>query len=486
MRMYSVVSLSTGSGECSLISKNASAFRRFLRWAGLDHAVANVLLSRAFSLLAGPVTLVLVASQLTREQQGYYYTFGSVLGLTVFVELGVAFVVTQFSSHEKARLTWSRDGLLEGDAAAKSRLASILRSAMRWYAGVAVLVIVVIAPAGLWFFGRDASSAQIGWRAPWLWVVVATAANCAITPVFAVLEGCGQIAQIGSIRLVQQAIGTALLWGALGAGWGLFASPILSTFGFVWGIGWLVSKRGRAIRDLLSSPRVAIVNWRHSIWPMQWRIALTWLSGYFIYQLFNPLVFQLRGAAAAGQMGMSLSQATAITHTSVAWVSTKGPRFGEQIALGHFEDLDKGFTHAFRRTTALAVAGGLALWLVVAGLRWVEHPIGLRFLPLPDLALLMVAMVMNVVVAAIAVYLRAHREEPLLLVALVQAFLVSTSAVVLGRQFGATGMMSGYVAASAVALWMTVRLFRRWRSAHGVEASKRAPCKGGFRGASET
>lgn len=33
------------------------------------------------------------------------------------------------------------------------------------------------------------------------------------------------------------------------------------------------------------------VSWKTEIWPLQWRIALSWLSGYFIFQLFTPILF---------------------------------------------------------------------------------------------------------------------------------------------------------------------------------------------------
>jgi len=55
-------------------------------------------------LLAGPVGLYLIATFLTKSEQGYYYTFGSVLGLTVFFELGLSYVIIQFTSHEMAGL----------------------------------------------------------------------------------------------------------------------------------------------------------------------------------------------------------------------------------------------------------------------------------------------------------------------------------------------------------------------------------------------
>ena len=75
---------------------------RLLRRVGIDRAVGFAVLGRAWSALAGLVTLVLMTRCLSPEQQGYYVTFGSVLATAVFFELGLALVLMQFASHERA------------------------------------------------------------------------------------------------------------------------------------------------------------------------------------------------------------------------------------------------------------------------------------------------------------------------------------------------------------------------------------------------
>src|SRR5712664_1842901 len=82
----------------------SSAFARVLSRMttrlGLTPAVVNSVLTRGWSVLAGPVSLIFVARFLSREEQGFYYTFWSVLGLQIVFELGFSFVISQFASHE--------------------------------------------------------------------------------------------------------------------------------------------------------------------------------------------------------------------------------------------------------------------------------------------------------------------------------------------------------------------------------------------------
>ena len=61
------------------------------------------------------------------------------------------------------------------------------------------------------------------------------------------------------------------------------------------------------------------------------QMASSWLCGYFIYQLFNPVLFAYKGAVVAGQMGMSLSLANALRSVAVSWINTKAAPFGALI-----------------------------------------------------------------------------------------------------------------------------------------------------------
>ena len=90
------------------------------------------------------------------------------------------------------------------------------------------------------------------------------------------------------------------------------------------------------------------VNYKIEIFPMQWKIAISWVGGYFIFQLFNPVLFATEGPIVAGQMGMTLSILNAVLALSYAWVSTKVPVFSGFIARREFFKLDKLFNSTFK------------------------------------------------------------------------------------------------------------------------------------------
>ncbi len=84
-------------------------------------------LARGWASLAGLVTVALIARFLSPAEQGYYYTFGSLIALQIVFELGFSFVILQMASHERAHLTLSPRRSISGDAVAHARLASVLQ-----------------------------------------------------------------------------------------------------------------------------------------------------------------------------------------------------------------------------------------------------------------------------------------------------------------------------------------------------------------------
>jgi hypothetical protein len=85
--------------------------RRTRRWLhtrlGIDHAIGFTILARVWSSAAGLVTVGLIARFLSPAEQGYYYTFGSLIALQIVFELGFSFVILQLATHERAHLTIS-------------------------------------------------------------------------------------------------------------------------------------------------------------------------------------------------------------------------------------------------------------------------------------------------------------------------------------------------------------------------------------------
>src|SRR5579871_1625081 len=129
-------------------SRFASIRHWMHRVLGVDRAVGFTVLARAWSSAAGLVTVALIARFLSPAEQGYYYTFGSLVALQIVFELGFSFVILQLASHERSHLAISPSLDISGDPVAHRRLASVIQKSVRWYSAAAILLAIFLLSAG--------------------------------------------------------------------------------------------------------------------------------------------------------------------------------------------------------------------------------------------------------------------------------------------------------------------------------------------------
>jgi hypothetical protein len=237
-----------------------------------------------------------------------------------------------------------------------------------------------------------------------------------------------------------------LAWLTLATHHGLFAPAMI--IGGNAGVAsiWLFRRRDLLMLLLRKNAGEHRIHWTREVWPFQWRIAVSWLCGYFIVQLYNPVLFAFRGAVAAGQMGMSLSMAGALSAIAVAWINTKAAPFGAMIARKEFQQLDRLFFKTLWQSVSVCATGALGVWFGVIYLNWAHLPFARRVLDPISMGFLLAVSVLNTVVNAEALYLRAHKQEKFLLPSVLGALLVAPSTYFLGRSYGAFGIVTGSLA----------------------------------------
>jgi hypothetical protein len=418
--------------------------RAILIRAELDRTVVFGILAQAWGMVGGPVTVLLIANRFSPVLQGLHYTFYSLLGVQALVELGMNQVILQFASHEWSRLGLSQQGDVVGDPDALSRLASLYRLSARWYRYGSVLFGLALAVGGTVFFSQ-ASTGPIHWLAPWLALCVVYSLLLTLIPMWAVLEGSGQMRHVYGFRLGQGVLGSLTTWTciALGAGlWTAFAAGVCNLLAAKLFLGRYYSRFFRSLEDPPPGPSV---RWRAEVFPLQWRVGLTYLCSYFMYMSFVPIVFMFRGPVAAGQMGMSWALISALSSVSMMFVVTKTPRFGVLIAQKRFRELDGLFWRGCVASVSIALLGSLLIVALVIFLKSNQFRFATRLLPLPDFALFLAATVLFQVGVAQSLYLRAHKREPLLGLSVANGIVSILLTLSLGKSYGPFGIAAGYL-----------------------------------------
>lgn len=446
-------------GEMQIDEAWTERWKRWQTVAGVDFHILATLLLRGWSILAGGVTLLLLPLFLSAVQQGYYYTFASVLALQIFFELGLNQIVMQLVSHEVAHLEPTESGAWRGDLQHVGRLASLAGMLNRWYGLSAILFGCGAAIVGGVFFAERGTEPVATWLGAWLSVVAATACNLWLSPRLTMLEGCGQIGHVARLRLLQSVLGYLGFWTLLltGAGlWSTAAVPVANALGTAY---W-VRRRGNFL-DWLRGRQVLPqhqLRWRHDVLPLQWRMALSWASGYLIFNLFTPVVFARKGAIEAGRLGIALALFSAISTVGMSWVYAKAPNFTAHIARGEYQALNALFRRLLIRSTSFVAVGSLSLVALVSLLAYWRIGLAARLESPEVMLVLALNNSLSAFASGLAIYMRAHRKEPMTALSVVMAVVVS-GIIYWSANASVFTMMLAYFFACLVSLPWTLHLF---------------------------
>ena len=417
---------------------------------GFDKAIIFTSSTSILGAFGSLVSMVLVVKYITGIEQGFYYTFGSIVSIQVFFELGLNGIITQYVAHEISNLAWENDNKLSGESKFKSRLSSLLHFSVKWYLFFALLLLITLLIVGFVFFYRyDKSGGAVTWLSPWILLVFGTALNLTISPIVAFIQGLGKVKEIAKIQFFILFFRLAIVWGGLILGAKLFVLG-MGTFISAFLLILMIAVQYRKLfLNLWKTEIIEKVNYRTEIFPYQWKIALSWISGYFIFQLFNPVLFATEGAVVAGQMGMTLAALNGLQSLTLAWITTKVPLFSGMIAQRDYTNLDNIFNKTLKQSALINFIGLIFLMSIIFFIRYFNIEIGgkligNRFLSYLPLFLMMVPIFLNQLTAGWATYLRCHKKEPFLIISIVVGVLCASSTILLGRYFGVMGVTLGY------------------------------------------
>lgn len=418
------------------------------RWSSrleLDRAVLYALALRGWQLVAGAASAVLIATFFTPDVQGYYYTFSTLMTLQALFELGCAQVVTNVASHEWSKLKLDDAGNIEGDPDAKSRLISLGRMLFFLY-GAAFLLFVLLVGYGGAMFLESRPAAGVAWRGPWYCLVVVSGLLLWLLPFNSLLEGCHQVTTVNRFRLIQAVVTNLVVWTSLVLGADLWVAVAATAARVACELILIGVRYRRFFQPFRSQPGGKRIDWKHELWPLQWRLGLQ-SAGAFLANSLHVLVMyhHFDSKAIAGRMGMTWMMLFIVQAAALSWIQTRIPRFGTLIAEQRFAELDR----LFRKVTAISVGavslGGVALCGGVWLLNALESRLADRILSPVDTAIFMTAIAILQLSFCQAAYIRAHKRDPLLRVNMASYVLIGAGVWYFGGQYGPTGAGLAYL-----------------------------------------
>lgn len=434
----------------------------FIDIIGLESAVAWININSLFNLLKGPISLYFLVKYLTPQQQGIWYTFGSLSALTTFAELGFTLIVSQFVSHEYAKLVM-KGNILTGSQFDLDRIVSLIRYALKFYILIVPTAAIGLAVFGFFYFNKESANVLTAW----LLYSIVGGLNLFISLLYSIYRGLDKVAVIQRNLFISAIILTFVNWFLLFFGFQIWSLAISGLIGIVISVFLLFKISGVFWLQIFKHQIINKFKWFKEIIVLQGKYAITFASGYMIFYLYVPTVYKFQGQIAAGQLGLTLALIQALQGFSSAWLVSRGPQINILVA----KNERKKLYSLIRRSTIISctifIIGALVIFLFIYFLSFYEK-YSIRFVSLPVLALILLYQFVPTLTSSISAFLRAHKKEPHLTLSVVISVLVITSLFTILPYYGLAGLM---IAINMIFWMITIPwilwLFLKYRRIYG-------------------
>lgn len=428
--------------------------------ANLTADVIFTLLNSMWRIVAGPVTLIFIPLFLSSEAQGFWYTFMSLSALTIFADLGFTTIVSQFAAHEYAHLKFNKETrLFEGDEIALKKLGSLFRFVVRWSVTAGIIGFPIILSIGFLMFYDKHS--DVDWILPWCIFILSSGLSFTVGSILSFFEGCGQIAAIEKNKLVSGVAFTLSVASFLYLGFNLYALAFTYFISAAINITLLYRRFGKPTRQIIKASKGFVMNWKADFLPLIWRYALSWGSGYFIFQIYTPLMFHFHGPVEAGKVGISVALVTAAFSIANVWMYVANPKLNMFASLKNWPAMDKLLLKSIVLSVVTFALGSI---FVLGAMYFFPNLMLLqRFLGVVPMATLFLAWILLIVIYGLASYMRAHKEEPMVMISILTAIYIVISTFLVIKYMPPQYLFLGFLTAQIWGLPATAILFMKKR-----------------------
>lgn len=407
--------------------------------------------------------LIIIPLYLTPEEQGYWYTFSSLAALAILADLGFSNIILQFAAHEFAYLSFDKENYIVGDDLHLKRLATFFVFCLKWAIYIVLIAFPIILCIGFYMLSQKVTAMQ--WQIPWLIYGIGSGLIFLNSSILFFFEGCSSVAKIQKLRLKVSIVMSGFVLIGLILQFKLYALSLSILFGALCGFGLIYKSFGKTITQLVAVSKTYTYSWKSEFLALMWRYAISWVSGYFIFQMYTPLTFQIHGAIEAGKVGISIALWTAVFSVANTWICAVTPNLNIYIAKKEWRLLDKVFFKNFVLSAMTFIMGILTVFLVIYLFKGKLSIID-RFVSFTSMMLLAVSWFSQLIVTTLSIYLRAHKEEPLALFSFISAAYISITTFLCIIYLPIEYLFLGYFSSYFFAIPWILYVFYKKRKTH--------------------
>lgn len=377
-----------------------------------------VQLSTVTTIIKGPLLLFFIGLFLDSESQGYWFTFTSLGALVFLADMGFTIIITQYVSNYCSDLDL-KDMILVNNRTSEVKV--FIYSSLKIYTLLVLGVSACLLVFGLWFFDDKHYSF------PWLVYILSSVILLLATIMQSILLGFDQVVEINKHKTMSMLVVTIFTLLFLYNSLGIWSLAVGSLLGAIFAIVIHIVRYNEFWRSILSVNK-SLVGIRNleSIGSLQLKFAISWICGYFIFQIYVPVLFKFNDIALAGQVGITIAAFTAINQFSNSFLQANVPQIGRLIG--------KGETDSSRTLFVTSAINRAKVYISLCFLLVVSIHVSSEFRLLPELVGKFVDIQVMIFISAIyffsgiisnfATYIRCHREERFVFHAIVNALSV--------------------------------------------------------------
>ena len=419
------------------------------------------MLNQLWRLISGPLLLLLIPAFLTSQEQGYWFTFTALAALVIFADMGFSTILLQFTAHEFSHLKFNNDKTLSGDQYHLERITSLFFFSLKWAGFMAFAILPVVLLIGYFLFNKKEDS--INWLMPWIIYCTASFLVFLNSIILAFIEGCNSVGDVQKIRLYTSLITilSTVLFILNGAGLYALAFSLcaggLSSFLIIYFRYYALFSQLLKLREMIKEPK-----WWSEIKPLLWRYAISWASGYFMISIFTPLAFEYYDSVTAGKVGLSLAIITAVFSIANVWMVIITPKINMLVAHGEAVELRKIFRIGLW-SSLITYTIGITILILATTFLQDKIPLLKKLLSTTTLLGFSIAWLCQLIINSLAIYMRAHKKEPLMLISFLLGLYIFTSTLIIVKTLSSEYIYLGFLSAYLWGLPWSIHIFKKSR-----------------------
>ena len=381
----------------------------FRRKILLDKTVFFVLCLRVFNSTVGLASIYFILKNLTPIDQGHFYAFINLVGLSVFFEFGLSTLIMQYVSHHMANFDASLMTRIDKHSRLSNELFEFIRNTLLFCFFLALVMFLFLNVIGLVVF-----RAEINLLLPWVLFVFLTALNFILNTMLNVVEGSGRLLEVAKIRFTLAFVSAPILWASLSLGLGVYSLSTQLLGAMMLLLFWALRKyRYLFVVAFKTEHKQSLKSFVKSISQLQYRLSISFFSNYISTQAFVPIMFSLGYVDLAGKFGLTLQVLNALSGLAITWVNSKLALFGTSVAKGRLTEMKFEFDRLLRISLGILFLLLLIFWCVFIYLLMINSVFLNRLLPTNYLVMITVAVFANHVYSCVNVYLLSFKKDTL-------------------------------------------------------------------------